>query len=150
MNIRCYVDEHGFPRAEVDSPYEPMGLLLISEIDRSLYNCSKLFSLIDHAKKLDVTSEWSGEAHLVTITRDTVVIENQFLIESADFEMSRTCEMPVAEFEKALTQWCNFIKVGQEDSLKWIESKRDDAELARIREQRIKRKLMESKKRRGA
>ena len=141
VNIRYYIDEYGFPRAEIGSPYESVGLLLVSEIGRSLYNCKQLLSAIERAKS-GVESEWNGEAHQVTITGDKVIIENEY---SHPLE---TCEMSLNEFEKALTQWFEFILIGQEDQLEWVEKMMmREAELPRIREQRIKRKLMASKKR---
>jgi len=152
MIVKCYIDEHGFRRGEVSSPYELVGWFLEQDVQGSLYHCQLLFSEIEKVKT-GVESEYSGtgNAHTITITREQVVIENEYLIESEDCDISRICEMPLLEFEQALTQWFEFIKVGQEELLEWVESelKKDDAEMTRMRESRIKRKLMESKKRRA-
>jgi hypothetical protein len=150
MIVKPYMDQNCIRRAEVNPPYRLLGWYFEDDVQGSLYTCKLLFSEIEKVKAGIVPEvSGTGNAHTITITPDKVVIENEYLIESDDFQMSRTCEMPVAEFEKALTQWFEFIKVGQEDQLAWLESQRDEAETARIREQRIKRKLMESKKRRG-
>ena len=152
MIVKCYIDEHGFRRAEVSPPYQLLGWYLEDDVQGSLYHCKLLFSEIEKVKA-GVEPEFSGtgNAHTVTITRDKVVIENEYLIESEDCDISRICEIPLVEFEQALTQWFEFIKVGQEELLEWVESelKKDDDEIARMRERRIKRKLMESKKRRA-
>jgi hypothetical protein len=150
MTVKCYIDEHGFRRAKVSPPYELLGWYFEGDVQASIYHCKLLFSEIEKVKAGIVPeTSGTGNAHTITITPDRVVIENEFLIESDDSQMSRTCEMPLIEFEKALTQWFEFIKIGQEEQFAWLESQRDDAELARIREQRIKRKLMKSKERRG-
>jgi hypothetical protein len=145
MNAKCYIDEHGFRRAELSSPYEMVGWYFESDVQGSLYTCRLLFSEIEKMKA-GVESEFSGtgNAYTITITCGRVVIEDEYS------DPLETCELPLIEFEKALTQWFEFIKVGQEEQFAWLESQRDEAELARIREQRIKRKLMKSKERRGA
>ncbi len=146
MIVKCYIDEHGFRRAEVDSPYEMVGWFFEENVQGSIYHCKLLFSEIEKVKA-GVESEFSGtgNAYTITITGDKVLLEDEYS------EPLITCEIPLFEFEKALTQWFEFIKVGQEELLEWVESelKKDDAEIARMRERRIKRKLMESKKRRA-
>jgi len=148
MILKCYIDEHGIRRAEVSSLYELLGWYLEGDVQASIYHCKLLFSEIKKVKTY-VKEEFSGtgNAHTITITRDKVIIENEFLIESEDCGASRICEMSLNEFEKALTQWFEFILIGQEDQLEWVEKMMmREAKLPRIREQRIKRKLMASNK----
>ena len=146
MDFRFYLDKHGFPRAEVESPYELVGLLLVSEIDRSIYGCRQLLSLIGKARA-GTKTEWNGEVHQVIMTRDKVIIENEYMIENGDFGISPTCEISLLLFERILTKWFEFISVNQDDQLKFLESQKSDAEMARIQAQRIERKRMKAKKR---
>ncbi|MCZ6677555.1 MAG: YacL family protein [Candidatus Poribacteria bacterium] len=151
MTIKYYIDENGFRRAEVSPPYELLGWYLEGDVQGSIYTCKLLLSEIEKAKA-GVEEEYSGtgNAHTITIKRDKVVIENELLNETKDCEMSQICEIPLPEFEKALTQWFEFIKIGQEELLDWVESQmKREAELPHIREQRIKRKLRESKKKKS-
>ncbi|MBI1929410.1 YacL family protein [Candidatus Poribacteria bacterium] len=149
MVVKCYIDPSGIRRAEVSPPYELVGWYLMDDVQGGIYSCKELLSIIEKVKT-GVESEYSGtgNAHTITITKDKVVIENEYLIESEDCDISRICEIPLFEFEKALTQWFELIKVGQEELLKWVEAelKKDDDEIARIRERRLHRKLIESKK----
>jgi len=143
MIVKCYIDEHGFRRAEVSPPYQLLGWYLEDDVQGSLYHCKLLFSEIEKVKA-GVEPEFSGtgNAYTITITGDKVLLEDEYS------EPLTTCEIPLFEFEQALTQWFEFIKVGQEDLLEWVEAelKKDDDEIARIRERRIHRKLIESKK----
>ncbi|MFQ6041847.1 MAG: YacL family protein [Candidatus Poribacteria bacterium] len=146
MDFKFYLDKHGFPRAEVSSPYELVGLLLVSEIDRSIYGCRQLLSLIETAKS-GTKTEWNGEAHQVIMTRDKAIIENEYMVENRDCSISPTCEIPLMRFEHILTQWYQFILVGQEDQLEFLESQKNNAKMAQIQAQRLFRKRMKAKKR---
>ena len=143
MDFRFYLDKHGFPRTEVESPYELVGLLLVSEIDRSIYGCRQLLSLIEKAR-FGKKTEWNGEAHQVIMTRDKAIIENEYMIENRDCSISPTCEIPLILFEQILTKWFEFIIVGQKEQLKFLESQKSDAEIARIQAQRLERKRMKA------
>ncbi len=103
MDFRFYLDKHGFPRAEVSSPYKLVGLLLVSEIDRSLYGCRQLLSLIETAKS-GTKTEWNGEAHQVVMTPNNAIIENEYMSENRDCGISPKCEIPLKHFEQILTR----------------------------------------------
>jgi hypothetical protein len=123
-----------------------VGLLLVSEIDRRIYGCRQLLSLIEKARA-GTKTEWNGEAHQVIMTRDKAIIENEYMIESRDCSISPRCEIPLILFEQILTKWFEFIQVNQEDQLEFLESQKSDAEMARIQAQRLERKRMKAKKR---
>ena len=46
--VKCYIDRHGFRRAEVSSPYEMVGWFFESDVQGSIYTCKLLFSEIEN------------------------------------------------------------------------------------------------------
>ncbi len=153
MNLKCYVDEYGVQRAEVSSPYELVGWYLEQEIEGDVHSCKRLLRRIEKVKK-EAESEHrgTGNAHTITVTGDNVVIENEYS------DLFDRCEIPLIEFERALTEWLKFISIDKKELLDSIPSVRlehkqfdikDDEATSDMRARRQARKLMLAKKKRA-
>lgn len=104
-NIKFFVSEDGYCRAESLHPYEVIGTYLEEDIQRSPNGCSYVLDQIDQIRTgAELRIEGAGNAHSIDIEKLGVDISHLWTDEFQPVHLS------LNEFEGIILQWCEFVK----------------------------------------
>ena len=104
MQIDCYRDHDGAPRARVEAGHELLKGFLEEDVQESEAACRAVLSALSEIAR-GAGREWqqTGNAHVLTILPDRVTIDSLFLEDAARYEIA------IADFESILTRWLALI-----------------------------------------
>lgn len=103
--IRCFRDEHGFPRADAGSECVSLAEFLEQDIQSGESDCQDLLAVIAEIESGD-RQQWSGtgNAHEIVVTAEKAAITNLWI------DTKLPCVLSLRDFKKALQEWGSFIK----------------------------------------
>ncbi|MHC1745475.1 MAG: YacL family protein [Syntrophobacteraceae bacterium] len=103
MQVECYRDRDGAPRAGVEPGNEMLKSFLEEDVQESVATCRAVLSALQEIG--GERSEWrqTGNAHVLTILSDRVTIDPLFLEDNLPYEVSR------AELESVMKRWLALI-----------------------------------------
>ena len=103
--IRCFRDEHGFPRADAGSDCASLAEFLEQDIQNGESDCQNLLAVIAEIESGD-RHEWAatGNAHEIVVSADKAAITNLWI------DTKSPCVVSLRDFKKALQEWGSFIK----------------------------------------
>lgn len=105
MKLTLYHDDHDFPRAEVETPYEVLGWFLEQDVQSSVSWCKELVGIIETIQcGRKARWEGTGNAHTLVLTQKRVRIENEYT------DPPQSCELSLHDFENAILEWSTFIQ----------------------------------------
>lgn len=100
---KCYTDENGFLRADVEKGDELLAWFLEQDIQSSTESCKDMLGICNKVEMGKIPMwKGTGNAHTVTIKSENVKIKNEFL--DIDFFL----EIPLMDFKNALKEWLVF------------------------------------------
>lgn len=103
--IRCFRDEHGFPRADAGGDCASLAEFLEQDIQSGESDCQNLLAVIAEIECGD-RQEWSatGNAHEIVVTAEKAAITNLWA------DTKPPCVLSLRDFKNALQEWGSFIK----------------------------------------
>jgi hypothetical protein len=99
-----FIDEHGFPRAHFERPYEVLGYYLEQDVQSCIASCDTLIEICKQVES-GLLASWSGtgNAHSIEILPDKVQIEKQYSIQPEG------CVILISEFKSAVSSWKKLV-----------------------------------------
>ena len=101
---KYYIDSDGYPWADFSPPYETLGVFLVSDVQSCAETCDIVLSECDailSGKEQRISG--TGNAHTVTMTREGVLIENEYTDELPP------CRLSIEEFRQVIESWKKLI-----------------------------------------
>ena len=104
VELQCYRDSAGDPRARCDPPYELLGHFLESDVQSSSAFCKEILEVLDRIERREIFRwQQTGNAHTLYVGAKKARIEAEY------DDLAAPCQLTLEQLREAVTRWIAFL-----------------------------------------